>query len=81
MQSKRKIEQNYAPQPTLVVNLNIGVHGNQTEEESSSPSSQPSRSGIGLNLRAFMCFAMIGSFDSIVVRGFNRIKIFQREGG
>jgi hypothetical protein len=30
---EKKTEQNYAPQPTLVVNLNIGVHGNQTEEE------------------------------------------------
>jgi hypothetical protein len=29
---EKKIEQNYAPPPTLVVNLNIGVHGNQAEE-------------------------------------------------
>jgi hypothetical protein len=31
---QRKVEQNYAlPGPTLVVNLNLGVHGNQKQEE------------------------------------------------
>jgi hypothetical protein len=29
---QKKVEKHYRPSPTLVVNLNIGVHGNQAEE-------------------------------------------------